>query len=164
MIDVNPGDILISRVPWLRRRPSHCDNIAIVVPVFNELVIYEYTMSPRPACVRTNRPEPAGVQMHRLSEWVEAVENPAIVALRRPLYYEETDALLKTVEPAIHAGSPHGFGEDGDANQAHLPANFVAFVLQQTGIFEAPARRWSARALVKALITEGIYDFPREID
>jgi hypothetical protein len=164
MIDVSPGDLLISRVPWLWRRPTHRDDIAIVVPVFNELVVYEYTMASRPACVRTNRPEPVGVQAHRLSEWVESVKKPAIVALRRHLYYEEIDALLKTTDPPLHSMSLDSFGEGGDANQAHLPVNFVAFVLQQTGIFEAPARRWSARALVRALIRAGIYDFPREID
>lgn len=157
MIEIFPGDLLISRGRWF---PNH---VALAVLLFDEPFVYEYTMAPgRPACVRTNRTEPVGVQAHRLSEWLSAVEKPARVALRRRLYDEEVDRLVVAVD--FPMGRLEAFGEMGDPNQPHLPANFVANALQQVGLFSAAHRKWSPRTLVNALTKSGIYEFPVSLD
>jgi hypothetical protein len=134
MSDIKPGDLLVScgkgligniiqlgslSLPnigplgrWGWAGASH---VMVVAPVFGELLVYESTACPRPACVRTGRHEPRGVQAHRLSDVLKTSNaNIFHYPLRRVLYPHEEDRLLEALESCLGRGYDFiGAGKSG---------------------------------------------------
>lgn len=89
-------------------------HVAILAPVFGELVVYESTTGDRPPCLRTGREKPKGVQAHRLGEIFANGVDVWHYPLRRELYPHEEDRLLVAVEMCMSRGYDYmGAGRSG---------------------------------------------------
>lgn len=146
MINVAPGDLLLSYGRWL---PTH---VAIVVPVYGEPAVFESTDDKRPECGRTHRENPKGVQAHTITDWLNAVQNPHRLALRRGLYDHELDRLVEAADSPTFWASRYKNGAD-----------YVADVLREVGIFPAAKHYRHPLFLVHALVSAGIYEKPFRI-
>lgn len=80
---------------------SGMSHVAIVVPVFGELYVYESTSFGRPTCVRTGRENPTGVQAHTLETILNGGGDVWHYPLRRPLYLDEEERLLNFCEMCL---------------------------------------------------------------
>lgn len=146
MIELSPGDLLVSYGVWL---PTH---MAVVVPVYGEPAIFESTDDMRPECGRTHRENPKGVQAHTITDWLNAVRNPHRMALRRELYEHELDRLVQAADGPFQTRQTFRIGAD-----------YVAQVLRDVGIFAANKCYRGHLFLVRELVNSGIYEKPTRI-
>lgn len=151
MIDnVKGGDLLVVGQGWLG--PTH---VAILAPVWGELVVYEYTMDDRGLCVRTGRETPKGVQAHEILDFAASAGGAAHYPICRTLYPDEIDRLTETVESCLGRG-PVAWGSDDVELKQNHGANVVAHTLQAIGLWTAPPQNWTAKSLVRSLTKAGI--------
>lgn len=80
---------------------SHC---GVVASVWGEPLVYESTSFDRPACIRTGRENPKGVQAHRIDDVLNGGGDVWHYPLRRALYPHEEDRLLVAVESCLGHG------------------------------------------------------------
>lgn len=161
MTPYQPGDLIAVRQGWL---PTM--HVGIIVHVYGKPLVYECTSRPRPACVRTGRPEPVGVQSHHPQSIITAGERVWHYPMKRPLYAHEEDRLLAAAEQCLGAGYDQ-FDGGGPIRWAArklfaaerlgnwFSAEFVAHVWGQVGVLHA-ARLWTPRRLLRHARRHGI--------
>lgn len=135
--DIRPGDLLfvsgkgfVSNViqlgclsvpnwgPLGRWGVAGFSHVAIVAPVFGEMIVYESTSFGRPRCVRTGRENPKGVQAHHLSTILDGGGDVWHCPLRRPLYLHEEERLLEFLEACL--GREYDFFSAGRSGGGRL--------------------------------------------
>jgi len=143
--DAKPGDLLTTSNFW------GVNHVAMLVPIYGDLYVYEYTHDNRPPCVRTRQEEPEGLQVHTILDFVASVGAPTHYPLRRELFVHEYERLTETIDSCLGRG-PERWGGQGTG------ANILAFTLQSVGIWAAPPQLWTPKRLIKALCRAGIVE------
>jgi hypothetical protein len=152
-------------------------HVAIVAPVFGEMIVYESTSFNRPPCLRTGRENPTGVQAHRLTDILDGGGDVFHYPLRRPLYVDEEDRLLNVLESCLGRGYDFvGAGRAGGGrimrciqrwtykheNMNHIFCNeLVAYCWAQIGIMQCRnAGAGNPTSLARHAVRRGICTHP----
>jgi hypothetical protein len=154
---------------WNWAGPSH---VLIAAPIWGERTVYESTSFPRPPCVRSNRPNPKGVQAHFLKDIVDAGGNVWHYPLRSPLYLDEEDRLLQVLDSYIGRGYDFlGAGKSGGGYALRLIqrligsedlslvfcSELVVAAYVHVGIMQHKnAGAWNPARLVRHVLRQGI--------
>jgi len=147
-------------------------HVGIAATVFDDILVYESTSFGRPACVRTGRENPVGVQAHYLSTILDAGGDVFHYPLKRGLYFHEEERLLGALEACLGRGYDYfGAGEAGggvlkwflssmfaaERLGSLFCSELVAYAWQQVGIFTTPnAGAWNPARLCRHAVRTGI--------
>lgn len=128
-------------------------HVAIIVPVFGRLLVYEstsYAFSRRPPCVR--RPDnvkPNGVQAHYLSDILDGGGDVWHFPLRRELYPHEEERLVDFLEDCL--GRPYDFLGAGKSG-----GGIIARLAQHAKGSEDMSHIFCSELCIRALIAIGL--------
>lgn len=151
--DIKPGDLIAIKTG--RFSGVH---VAIIAPVFGNLVVYEYTTKRRPTCVRTGRTEPQGIQAHFLQDFLDSDAKVSCYPLCRALYRHEEDRLLLEAELCLGHGREAWGGVTKD--DWHNAAAFVDHVLRKVGFYWGSRPSYTPSGLLSRAQKLGIIGKP----
>lgn len=154
-------------------------HVGIAARVFDEIIIYESTSFGRPACVRTGRDNPVGVQAHYLTTILDAGGDVFHYPLKRELYDHEEERLLFALEACLgrgydYFGAGRAFGGwfrwtlrkmFADERLGSLfCSELVAYAWGQVGLLNSrSSETWNPARLCRHAVRAGITDKGRLI-